>query len=78
MDTSFSVPAGYFKTHCLHLMDQVAQTHKPLTLTKRGKPVAMLVPLPETDGLLYGALRGKILSADDVIRSVGEAWAADV
>jgi antitoxin (DNA-binding transcriptional repressor) of toxin-antitoxin stability system len=56
----------------------VAQTRRPLTLTKRGKPVAMLVPFPETEGALYGALRGKILSADDVMRPVGEPWAADV
>lgn len=78
MDNSFSMPAGYFKTHCLNVMDQVAQTRRPLTLTKRGKPVAMLVPFPETEGVLYGALRGKILSTDDVIRPVGETWAADV
>jgi prevent-host-death family protein len=77
MNESLPVPAGYFKAHCLALMDQVAQTRKPLTLSKRGKPVAMLVPLPETDHVLYGALRGMVLSADDVVQPVDEPWDAD-
>ena len=42
------VPAGVFKQKCLALIDEVARTHRPIVVSKRGKPVARLVPL-ETD-----------------------------
>jgi prevent-host-death family protein len=37
------VPAAEFKTNCLRLMDEVALQRRPITITKRGKPVAKLV-----------------------------------
>ena len=40
------VPAGEFKAKCLNLIDEVAETRKPLVITKRGKPVAQVVPMP--------------------------------
>ena len=39
-----SVPAGEFKARCLSLLDKVARTRRPLIVTKRGKPVAKVVP----------------------------------
>ncbi len=40
-----TVPAGRFKQHCLAILDEVAETHEPITITKRNKPVARIVPL---------------------------------
>jgi len=42
------IPAGQFKQHCLAIIDQVARTHRPVVISKRGKPMARLVPV-ETD-----------------------------
>ncbi|HEY2509893.1 MAG TPA: type II toxin-antitoxin system Phd/YefM family antitoxin [Polyangiaceae bacterium] len=39
------VPAGKFKATCLELMERVAATGEPIVITKRGKPVARLVPV---------------------------------
>ncbi len=39
------IPAGEFKQHCLRILDQVADTHSEVVITKRGRPVAKLVPL---------------------------------
>jgi prevent-host-death family protein len=39
------VPAGRFKQQCLAIIDTVARTHRSVTISKRGKPVARLVPL---------------------------------
>jgi prevent-host-death family protein len=33
-----------FKANCLRLLDEVAQRRRPIIVTKRGKPVAKLVP----------------------------------
>jgi prevent-host-death family protein len=42
------IPAGMFKQHCLSIIDEVARTHRPVVISKRGKPMARLVPV-ETD-----------------------------
>ena len=57
--------AGEFKARCLKVMDQVQKTREPLVITKRGKPVAKLVPAdrPTTD--VFGCLQG-------VVRIVGD------
>jgi prevent-host-death family protein len=38
------VPATKFKAQCLELMDRVAERRATYVITKRGKPVAKLVP----------------------------------
>ena len=42
-----TVNASHFKASCLALMDQVAETGRPLVVTKRGKPVVRVVPIDE-------------------------------
>jgi prevent-host-death family protein len=41
------ISAGKFKATCLKLMDRVAATGEPIVITKRGKPLAKLVPVRE-------------------------------
>lgn len=51
--------AAEFKAKCLKLMDEVAKTRKPIIITKRGKPVAKLVPAdPEPRKPLFGCMAG--------------------
>jgi len=58
------MPAGKFKTHCLAVMDEVAATREAVVITKRGKPVAKVVPVdgPRPKKLL-GSLVGVLLPA---------------
>lgn len=42
-----TVSASVFKERCLALLDQVQMTGVPLVVTKRGRPVAKVVPLEE-------------------------------
>jgi len=37
-----TIAVGNFKTHCLLLLDQVAQSRKSIVITKYGKPVAKI------------------------------------
>jgi len=41
------IPAGEFKAKCLKLLDEVQKQRRQIVITKRGKPVARLVPLAE-------------------------------
>ncbi|MBI3493411.1 MAG: type II toxin-antitoxin system Phd/YefM family antitoxin [Acidobacteria bacterium] len=38
------IAAGRFKDQCLKILDSVAQTRHPVVVTKRGRPVATIVP----------------------------------
>ena len=70
------IGAGEFKTRCLKLIDQVAATGDALTITKRGKPVARLVPMPAEPGL-FGALAGSVLAQHRITEPLDEPWDAD-
>lgn len=40
-----TIPAGIFKARCLAIMDEVQAKRQAVVITKRGKPVAKLVPV---------------------------------
>lgn len=71
------LPATEFKAKCLAYLDQVAQTHASITLTKHGRPVARLVPVDEAEPVVFGLLAGTVLVRDDLIAPIDEAWEAD-
>ncbi len=62
------IGASEFKAKCLSLLDQVAETGRPLTITKRGKIVAQLVPAPEENTVYpQHTLFGTVLTADQLL-----------
>jgi len=67
------VAAGEFKAKYLSLLDDVALTGKELIVTKRGKPVAKLVPVTKTEG---ASLLESIVWEGDIISPIGEGWDA--
>jgi len=76
--TDMNVNAAEFKAKCLKLIDEVATTHEPLVITKRGKPMAKLVPIEdETPTSLFGYMKntGKILG--DIVDVPHESFAAE-
>lgn len=72
------VKAAEFKAKCLDLMDQVAATGNPVTITKRGKPVARLVPVQQRPKTLFGALKGHIKIKGDIVGEISgpDEWEA--
>jgi len=64
--TMKTVAAGEFKTRCLTLMDDVKKTRAPIVITKRGKPVAKLVPIEEENDDFLGRLKGVIEIVGDI------------
>ena len=46
------------KNRCLAVLDNVARTRQPLIVTKRGRPVAKIVPtVPRTTRKLLGSVK---------------------
>lgn len=75
MQRPTTVGAGHFKSKCLKLLDEVKETRQPLIITKHGKAVAKLVPMPAPVEL-FGAMRGEVLSEDDIISPAESQWNA--
>lgn len=72
---SASIGAGEFKARCLQLLDAVATRREPLVITKRGKPVARVLPMPPETGL-FGALAGSVLTESDIVAPLDADWDA--
>ena len=70
-----AIGAGEFKAKCLQLLDDVALQRGTLVITKHGKPVAKLVPV-EPEQKLFGALRGSVVSAMDIVSPIDIEWDA--
>jgi prevent-host-death family protein len=70
------ISAAQFKAECLKLMDLVEKTREPIVITKHGRPVAQLAPVPADADSLFGYMKDTIKTEDDVIAPVGEDWSA--
>ena len=62
-----TIPAGTFKARCLAIMDEVASKRESVIITKRGKPVAKLVPVEKEKDDIFGFLKGKVSILGDVV-----------
>lgn len=72
------VPASVFKQQCLALLDHVDATKTRIVVTKRGRPVAQLVPLDADDPHVPTMGSVTLLADDDAAYlSTGDAWVAE-
>ena len=72
------IAAGVFKARCLTLLDDVQRSRKEIVITKRGKPVARLVPVEKTAAPSpWGWMKGTIEIRGDIVGPTGEVWDAD-
>ncbi len=70
------VAAAKFKSQCLALMDEVEHKRKEIVITKRGRPVAKLVPVDAAANPLFGGMRGTGRVTGDIVSPVGVRWHA--
>jgi prevent-host-death family protein len=70
-----SIAAGKFKNICLKMLDDVAATKTSVVITKRGRPVAKLVPYVQP--AKKGGLGGSVLKELGDPFGTGEPWDAD-
>ena len=62
--------AAQFKAHCLAVMNHVAQSGRPVVITRHGKPVVKLVPASENEDEIFGALAGIARITGDIENTV--------
>ncbi len=65
-----------FKTHALQVLGEVAKTKQRIIVTKRGRPIAEVIPFTEKKPL-PGKLEEALLFEGDILSPLGEeSWNA--
>lgn len=69
-----TMAAGKFKATCLAVMDEVQAKREPVIVTKNGKPVAKLVPMPlEDPDPIFGFYKGNLEIVGDIMSPAFDA-----
>ena len=68
------IAAAKFKEQCLALLDQVGT--EGIIITKRGKPVAKLIPISAESSSLIGSLKGRLTIKGSIL-STEATWNAE-
>lgn len=71
------VSTSQLKARCSELIGVVERQRRSLVVTKRGRPVARLVPIEEPAASLFGFARGEVTLSGDIVSPVDVAWEAD-
>ena len=63
------------KAHLSSVVTGVQQTRTPVTILRRGVPVAAIVPIAEEKPVSgYGYMRGTVEVLGDIVGPTGEDW----
>lgn len=73
-----TVTATQFKADCLRLIDAMGRDRQPVLVTRHGKPVARLVPVPEERLSIIGSMKGSIVGYGDIISPAADSEDWDV
>ena len=71
------INAAAFKARCLALIDEVAESGKPITVTKRGKAKVQIVAVREKPKTLLGATKGTFKILGDIVGPLNEEYDED-
>jgi prevent-host-death family protein len=69
-----TVAASHFKAQCLAMIDEVAAGGEEIVVTKRGRPVARVVPFYQPVGM-HGSVTFNVPD-DELLAPVTEPWDA--
>jgi prevent-host-death family protein len=66
------VPISKFKATCLSLLDKVKKTGQPILVTKKGEPIARVIPppAPEKSASWLGSFKSSGKIVGDIIAPV--------
>lgn len=67
-----SIAAGVFKARCLAILEEVGRTKETIIVTKRGRPVARIMPV--VDSTDAESLEGSIVHQEEIVGPFHDAW----
>jgi prevent-host-death family protein len=74
-----TIPVSKFKATCLARLERVRQTGRPLLITKRGVPIAQVLPPPPGEAPVsgFGVMAGTVVEHGDLLAPLDETdWEA--
>lgn len=72
-----SMAVSQFKAHALRVLDEIARSGESVLITKRGKPLARVVPSTAADKGTPGKLAHTLVFEGDIVSPLGEEmWEA--
>ena len=68
-----TMTASAFEAECLRVIRELGRNREPVTITRRGHPVAVLSPLPAVGkpASIVGAMQGSVLYYDAPFQPAG-------
>jgi len=71
-----TMPISEFKTHALRIVDAISKTKEPVVITRRGKPLAEVIPYTSNVGSAKpGKLAGTLVFEKDILSPLDvEMW----
>ena len=64
------IPAAQFKSRCLAVMDQVAESGRPVVVTKHGKAVVQIIPAESDVNEIFGFMAGRGRIVGDIENTI--------
>jgi antitoxin (DNA-binding transcriptional repressor) of toxin-antitoxin stability system len=72
------IAAGKFKAKCLKILEEVGEIYPEITITKRGIPMAKLIPIGNKSKVQYfGCAKETIIFKGDLLSPINEKWSGD-
>ena len=71
------IPIGEFKTHCYKLLDESNKNHTKLTITKRGKVIAQVIPFDDSElkkTPFFGSMKDIASINGDIVAPIDTKW----
>jgi prevent-host-death family protein len=69
-----TMKASECKAKFLGVLDEVAEKHERVIVTKNGKPVAQIIPFVEKPKTLFGAMKDSITILGDLDEPIDVEW----
>jgi prevent-host-death family protein len=76
LDESKTVSIADAKAQLSALVTHVQAKRMPVTILRRGVPIAQIVPIVQTTPALYGSMRGTVQELGDIVGPTGVEWTA--
>ncbi len=74
-DEKHHIAVSEFKARCLTLLEEVAEKHHMLIITKFGKPIAKVSPIENTKPPLLGSWKGVLQVEGDIVEfDTSDEW----
>ncbi len=70
------ISTSELKSRCAKIIRDMSRGRTPVTITRRGRAVARLVPVDDERGTLFGFAKGNIKVRGDIMGPIDVDWEA--